>query len=156
MLSHGLSSSGLFCLVNMYYERTSRRSFFINKGLLIFLPFLSIFIFFLCVANIAGPPSINLLSEIFLIVRIIKFNYYMLLIFPIGSFLGAVFTLFFFSFTQHGWALRRKYSYRRIKFYEINVLGIHVLPVNMLILNGEYFIQILYSNSLKKIQGCGL
>jgi NADH-ubiquinone oxidoreductase chain 4 len=74
MIRHGLSSSGLFCIVNMYYERLGRRSFFINRGLILVLPVFSLIIFMLCAANISAPPSINLLSEIFLMGRIISFD----------------------------------------------------------------------------------
>jgi len=74
ILAHGLSSSGLFRIVNIYYERLGSRRFFINKGLLLVSPLLSLFIFLLTSANMAAPPTINLISEIFLIGRIIGFD----------------------------------------------------------------------------------
>ena len=42
ILAHGLCSSGLFCLTNIVYERTSSRSLFINKGIINIIPFLSL------------------------------------------------------------------------------------------------------------------
>lgn len=42
MLAHGLCSSGLFCLANISYERLGRRSLLINKGLINFIPGLTI------------------------------------------------------------------------------------------------------------------
>jgi NADH-ubiquinone oxidoreductase chain 4 len=42
MIAHGLCSSGLFCLANISYERIGRRSLLINKGLLNFMPSLSL------------------------------------------------------------------------------------------------------------------
>lgn len=42
IISHGLCSSGLFCLVNLLYERIGRRSLLLNKGILNFLPSLAI------------------------------------------------------------------------------------------------------------------
>jgi len=38
IIGHGLCSSGLFCLSNIVYERLGRRSLFINKGLINFIP----------------------------------------------------------------------------------------------------------------------
>jgi len=38
IIAHGLCSSGLFCLANISYERIGRRSLFINKGILNFMP----------------------------------------------------------------------------------------------------------------------
>lgn len=139
MISHGLASSGLFCMVNMYYERSRRRRIFINKGLIAILPLMSLFIFLLRAANIAAPPTVNLLSEIFLIARIIKYDLLMLMVFPLGSYLGAVFTLFMFSFSQHGKIYITTYSYDCVRFREFHTLALHVLPVNFLILKPEYF-----------------
>ncbi|VEN34378.1 unnamed protein product, partial [Callosobruchus maculatus] len=38
ILAHGLCSSGLFCLVNIVYERIHRRRLYLNKGLLNIIP----------------------------------------------------------------------------------------------------------------------
>jgi len=65
MVSHGISSSGLFCFVNILYERLGRRSIFMRKGIINLIPLFSLILFMLCSSNISAPPSINLLSEIF-------------------------------------------------------------------------------------------
>ena len=38
MVSHGLCSSGLFCLSNISYERFGRRGLLVNKGLINLIP----------------------------------------------------------------------------------------------------------------------
>lgn len=38
MVGHGLCSSGLFCLANMVYERLGSRRLIIRKGLVNFIP----------------------------------------------------------------------------------------------------------------------
>lgn len=156
IIAHGLSSSGLFCIVNIYYERTRRRRFFLNKGLISIYPIFSLIIFILRAANIAAPPSINLLSEIILIIRIIKIDYFIILVFPLGSFLGAVFTLFIFSYSQHGILYNRIISRGLRVFREFHLLIIHIIPLNFLILNTSLFLEInIYLNSLLKILICG-
>lgn len=140
MVRHGLASSGLFCIVNIYYERSGRRRMYLNKGLVSVLPLFTIFVFILAAANIAAPPTINLLSEIFLMVRILKFDYVMLFIFPLASYMGAVFTLFFFSFSQHGKSVGLVYSYNKSNLREYQVLFLHSMPVNFLILKPEFFL----------------
>jgi len=42
IVSHGLCSSGLFYIVNLYYSRTSRRLLLLNKGILTGLPTIAI------------------------------------------------------------------------------------------------------------------
>jgi NADH-quinone oxidoreductase subunit M len=74
MLRHGLSSSGLFYIVNVYYERSASRRIFINKGLLVYLPGAGLFLFLLCAANISAPVTLNLLSEIFLMGSVLKYD----------------------------------------------------------------------------------
>ena len=43
IISHGLVSSGIFCLANITYEIVSSRSLYLTKGLLIIFPSLSLF-----------------------------------------------------------------------------------------------------------------
>lgn len=153
IVGHGLSSSGLFCIVNIYYERMGSRRFFINRGLLLIFPIFSLIIFILRAANIAAPPTVNLLSEIFLMGRILYYDFFMILVFPLGSFLGAVFTIFIFSYSQHGKIYYSSYGLNLIIFREIHVLLIHIIPVNLIILNPFLFLSV-YLSSLIKIIVC--
>lgn len=106
-------------------------------------------------ANIAAPPTINLLSEIILMISIIKIDYLIMLVFPLGSFLGAVFTLFIFSYSQHGTIYYSLIRRGRRRFREYHILVIHIFPLNFLILNPRFFLEVnLYLSSLKKILNC--
>lgn len=142
LIAHGLRSSGLFCIVNIYYERSLRRRMFLNKGLIIVFPILAFLIFILCAANIAAPPSINLLSEIILIIRLIKLDYLIIIVFPLGSFLGAVFTLFIFSYTQHGNLYFSNYRFLLSNFREYHILMLHIFPLNYLFLRATLFLEV--------------
>jgi NADH-ubiquinone oxidoreductase chain 4 len=142
ILRHGVSSSGLFCIVNIYYERTSSRSFFVNKGMLLLFPIFALFLFLLRAANIAAPPTINLISEIFLMVRILGFDKIMLLVFPLGSFLGAVFTLYIFSYSQHGQVYYNIYGLSIPSIREYHTLMLHVIPLNLVVLNAGIFLSL--------------
>nr|QIT06577.1 NADH dehydrogenase subunit 4 [Paranurophorus simplex] len=142
MISHGLSSSGLFCIVNMYYERSSSRSFYMNKGLISIFPIFCGSIFMLSAANIAAPPSINLISEIFLMASIVGFDCILIALFSVGSFLGAVFTIFMFSYTQHGKLYNSYYSSVGSYFREFHILMLHIFPIYILVLKTELFIML--------------
>lgn len=142
MLSHGLVSSGMFCGVNLFYERLESRRFFLNRGAILLTPIFCLLFFFLCVYNMAAPPSVNLLSEIFLIARMIKFDYGIILLFPLGSFLGAVFTLFLFSYSQHGKTYTALNSFFLGRFNDYHVLLLHVASVSFLVVRVDIFIYI--------------
>lgn len=72
MVGHGLCSSGLFCLANMVYERLGRRRLIVGKGLLILMPVIRIWWFLLRIGNMAAPPTLNLVGEISLIIRLVS------------------------------------------------------------------------------------
>lgn len=142
MIGHGVCSSGLFCAVNIYYERTGSRAFFMNRGLISVVPVFSLIFFLLSAANMAAPPSLNLLSEIFLMGRIMKYDLIILIVFPVGSYLGAVFTLFLFSYTQHGKFYTGLFTVALNNYREYRVMLIHLIPLNIFVLKPEFFVSI--------------
>nr|YP_009045489.1 NADH dehydrogenase subunit 4 [Tanaecia julii]AHA03840.1 NADH dehydrogenase subunit 4 [Tanaecia julii] len=75
MIGHGLCSSGMFCLSNMNYERLNSRSLFMNKGMMNFMPSMSLWWFLLMSSNMAAPPSLNLMGEISLINSLVSWSW---------------------------------------------------------------------------------
>ena len=56
--------------------------------------------------------------------------------------MGAVFTVFMFSYSQHGRSFLGEYSSLCPSFREFHCLIIHVVPLNFLILKSERFLMI--------------
>jgi len=139
IVSHGISSSGLFCFVNILYERLRRRRIFIRKGIVNLIPLLSLILFILCSSNVSAPPSINLLSEISMILRINKFEVFRMLMFAFGTFLGAVFTFYLFSLLNHGKFFSELMRMHGVVCIELHVLVMHLLPINMIFMKRELF-----------------
>nr|YP_010531224.1 NADH dehydrogenase subunit 4 [Nesodiprion japonicus]UXW93511.1 NADH dehydrogenase subunit 4 [Nesodiprion japonicus] len=139
MISHGLCSSGLFCLVNIIYERLSSRSLFINKGLMNFMPSMCLWWFLLCSSNMASPPSLNLLGEIMLISSLIMWSKMIFLLIIFLSFFSSCYTLYLYSFTQHGKLNNYFYSFSQGYIREYILLMFHWIPLNLIILNTEFF-----------------
>nr|QIV24726.1 NADH dehydrogenase subunit 4 [Howea angulata] len=139
MLAHGLCSSGLFCLANIVYERIGSRSLYLSKGLLNIFPSLSLWWFLLCSSNMAAPPSLNLLGEIILINSLVSFSWLSMIFLSLMSFFSAVYSLFLYSFSQHGSFYSGFYSVYQGVFREYFLLFLHWIPLNLLILKGEYF-----------------
>nr|AND96637.1 NADH deshydrogenase subunit 4 [Drepanocerus kirbyi] len=139
MLAHGLCSSGLFCLANMNYERILSRSLYLNKGLINLLPSLSLWWFLLSSSNMAAPPSLNLLGEIMLINSLVSWDKLNMLILMFLSFFSAVYSLYLYSYTQHGKMNSGYYSIYLVSVREYLLLMLHWLPLNLMILKSEYF-----------------
>lgn len=156
IISHGLCSSGLFCLANINYDRINRRSLLINKGLINFIPRITFWWFLLRARNIACPPTLNLLREIGLLNRIISWSWITIISLSLVSFFSAAYSLYIYSYTQHGKLILLIYSYSRGLVREYLLLFLHWFPLNLLILKSEYFLLWLYLNSLIKILICGI
>lgn len=156
IIAHGLCSSGLFCLANIIYERSGSRSILINKGFLNFIPRIALWWFLLRSANIAAPPTINLLREISLLNSVIRWSWVTIIIISLISFFRAAYTLYLYSYTQHGQLYRGIYSFRNGYVREYLLLILHWLPLNLLIIKSDMFIIFLYLNSLLKILICGV
>nr|WDY84623.1 NADH dehydrogenase subunit 4 [Macrodiprion sp. 2 GYN-2022c] len=140
MISHGLCSSGLFCLVNIIYERLNSRSLFINKGLMNYMPSMCLWWFLLCSSNMAAPPSLNLLGEIMLINSLIMWSKMIFLLIMLLSFFSACYSLYLYSFSQHGKMNYFFYSFSQGSIREYMLLLLHWIPLNLIILNSEIFI----------------
>nr|YP_010693043.1 NADH dehydrogenase subunit 4 [Rhagoletis pomonella]QVT11163.1 NADH dehydrogenase subunit 4 [Rhagoletis pomonella]QVT11176.1 NADH dehydrogenase subunit 4 [Rhagoletis pomonella]QVT11189.1 NADH dehydrogenase subunit 4 [Rhagoletis pomonella]QVT11202.1 NADH dehydrogenase subunit 4 [Rhagoletis pomonella]WCB98224.1 NADH dehydrogenase subunit 4 [Rhagoletis pomonella] len=137
MISHGLCSSGLFCLANMTYERLGSRSLLINKGLLNFMPSMTLWWFLLSSCNMAAPPSLNLLGEISLLNSIISWSWLTMISLSLLSFFSAAYTLYLYAYSQHGKGFSGVYSFSGGKIREYFILMLHWFPLNLLILKSE-------------------
>nr|ATN41160.1 NADH dehydrogenase subunit 4 [Diptera sp. 59 LC-2017] len=137
MIAHGLCSSGLFCLANISYERLGSRSLLINKGLLNFMPSMTLWWFLLSSANMAAPPTLNLLGEISLLNSIISWSWMSMLMLSLLSFFSAAYSLYLYAYTQHGKIYSGVYSFSNGKIREYLLLFLHWFPLNLLILKGD-------------------
>nr|YP_010417591.1 NADH dehydrogenase subunit 4 [Junonia villida]USF17685.1 NADH dehydrogenase subunit 4 [Junonia villida]USF17828.1 NADH dehydrogenase subunit 4 [Junonia villida]USF17841.1 NADH dehydrogenase subunit 4 [Junonia villida] len=138
MIGHGLCSSGMFCLSNISYERLGSRSLFLNKGMMNFMPSMSMWWFLFMSSNMAAPPSLNLMGEISLINSLVSWSWISMIMLMGISFFSAGYSLYLFSYTQHG-----KYNLGVYSFYsgvsrEYLMLMLHWLPLNILVLKIDY------------------
>nr|YP_004935226.1 NADH dehydrogenase subunit 4 [Protoplasa fitchii]AET13051.1 NADH dehydrogenase subunit 4 [Protoplasa fitchii] len=138
MIAHGLCSSGLFCLANISYERLSSRSLLINKGLLNFMPSLALWWFLLCSANMAAPPTLNLLGEISLLNSVVSWSWISMIALSFLSFFSAAYTLYLYSYSQHGKVYSGTYSLMSGYNREYLLLMLHWFPLNLLILKSDF------------------
>lgn len=156
IIAHGLCSSGLFCLANISYERIGSRSLLINRGLLNFIPSIALWWFLLCSGNIAAPPTLNLLGEISLLNRLVRWSWVSIFSLALLSFFRAAYTLYLYSFSQHGKLFSGTFAFSTGFVREYLVLFLHWFPLNLLILKRDVCILWLYLNSLIKILICGV
>nr|AMW67951.1 NADH dehydrogenase subunit 4 [Stenobiella sp. YW-2016] len=137
MIAHGLCSSGMFCLANISYERSGSRSIFINKGMMNFMPSMCMWWFLLSSSNMAAPPSLNLLGEIGLLNSLISWSWMLMLFLSLLSFFSVAYSLYLYSYSQHGDLYSGLYSSMNGNLREYLLLFLHWIPLNFLILKSE-------------------
>lgn len=135
ILAHGLLSSALFASANNSYEHSASRNLILNKGINIIFPSITLAWFIIRAANIAAPPSINLLGEIILITTRISSSITIIVPLALIRFLSACYSLLIYTRLNHG------PSNSSLRFLSINptrnffTLYIHITPVFALILS---------------------
>nr|AGW06849.1 NADH dehydrogenase subunit 4 [Ixodes ricinus] len=138
MLGHGLCSSGLFCLGNMLYERFFTRSLLLLKGMNKIFPSVSLWWFLMSVFNMAAPPSMNIFGEIFLVGSLLKFSMMFILPLMMLLFLSAGYSLYLFSYVNHGegWMM---WASNFISVREHFLMLLHFFPLIIWCLKMECF-----------------
>lgn len=133
IISHGLLRSAIFAAADMCYSISNSRSLLINKGLNISIPTISILWFIICAANMAAPPSSNLLSEIILITCSSVTS--KLIFIPLGviRFVAAAYSLTLYISINHGPTNRLNNPSTFIAPRNLLVLLGHVSPVFLII-----------------------
>nr|ALO77029.1 NADH deshydrogenase subunit 4 [Sphindus dubius] len=139
MLAHGLSSSGLFCLANVNYERFNSRSMYLNKGMINLSSTLAMWWFLFSACNMSAPPSLNLFGEIMLMSSLVSFSYWYIYLIMFLLFNSAVYSLYLYSFSNHGKINVSLLSFKNINFREYLLLFLHWLPLNIMFLKLDLF-----------------
>nr|UPL66032.1 NADH dehydrogenase subunit 4 [Calacanthia angulosa] len=139
MLGHGLCSSGLFCLANINYERVSSRSIYLNKGMITFMPSMSLFWFLFSMNNMASPPSLNLLGEILLLNSLMSWCSFSFIFLFMASFLSCCYSIYLYSITQHGSFFSGLTNFSSGFVREFSLLFFHWFPLNFIILKSDIF-----------------
>nr|ALS46316.1 NADH dehydrogenase subunit 4 [Glycera cf. oxycephala FS21] len=138
MIAHGLVSSAMFSIANMTYETTHTRSMFLTKGLMNLVPSMTMMWFILTTMNMAGPPSINLMSEIMLISSILYISTFYIMPIALTSFLAAAYSLYLFTATQHGLPSNSSNPMYYSSMRNLSILLLHTAPVIIMISSPQF------------------
>lgn len=140
IIAHGLCSSGLFYIVNIYYRRSISRLLILNKGIIRKLSILILWWFLLCSANFSFPFSVNFIREILILIVIINWDKLIIVYLVFICFFSRAYSLYLFSYVLHGGSSYEEgvYNVRIIK--EFIVLIIHFFPLIIFLLNLIIFI----------------
>lgn len=155
IIAHGLTSSLLFCLANSNYERIHSRTMILARGLQTVLPLIIIWWLLSSLTNLALPPTINLIGELYIILSTFSWCNLTIILTGLNILITALYTLFMLITTQRG-----KISYHITNLTpsftrENSLIILHILPLILLIINPKIILGNLYCNySLTKTLDC--
>nr|YP_009025148.1 NADH dehydrogenase subunit 4 [Amaurornis akool]YP_009049062.1 NADH dehydrogenase subunit 4 [Amaurornis phoenicurus]AHV78277.1 NADH dehydrogenase subunit 4 [Amaurornis akool]AIE17697.1 NADH dehydrogenase subunit 4 [Amaurornis phoenicurus] len=137
MISHGLTSSMLFCLANTNYERTHSRILLLTRGLQPILPLMGIWWLLANLTNMALPPTTNLMAELTIMTALFNWSYLTLALTGMATLLTAAYTLSMLLMTQRGNLPTHLTSIQNSSTREHLLMILHITPLLLLILKPE-------------------
>ena len=135
IISHGLLRSALFASADICYSISNSRRLLINKGLNIAIPTMSILWFVICAANIAAPPSCNLIAEIILITCATITTKLALIPLGVIRFTAAAYSLTLYVRINHGPLNPLNNPALTLIPRNLTIIVGHVAPIVIIILN---------------------
>nr|YP_009114333.1 NADH dehydrogenase subunit 4 [Garrulax perspicillatus]AHL16786.1 NADH dehydrogenase subunit 4 [Garrulax perspicillatus] len=133
MISHGLTSSMLFCLANTNYERTHSRILLLTRGLQPILPLMATWWLLANLTNMALPPTINLMAELTIMVALFNWSSLTIILTGTAMLLTASYTLYMLTMTQRGTLPSHITSIQNSSTREHLLMALHMIPMILLI-----------------------
>jgi len=139
IVGHGLCSSGIFYMVNIFYLKTNSRVLFLNKGIILVIPSYSLWWFILSRANFSFPLSVNFFREIIIIRAIMSWFNGIIFFLILICFFRAAYSLYLYSYIYHG-DLYLEHIILGRSLKDFLILLVHVYPLLLIILNIVIFV----------------
>nr|YP_009159513.1 NADH dehydrogenase subunit 4 [Asio flammeus]AKQ20678.1 NADH dehydrogenase subunit 4 [Asio flammeus]QHI42615.1 NADH dehydrogenase subunit 4 [Asio flammeus] len=137
MISHGLTSSMLFCLANTNYERTHSRTLLLTRGLQPLLPLMATWWIMANLTNMALPPTTNLMAELTIMISLFNWSQPTIILTGTATLLTAAYTLFMLLTTQRGPLPTHISSLQNSNTREHLLMTLHIFPLLLLITKPE-------------------
>nr|YP_010944634.1 NADH dehydrogenase subunit 4 [Rhogeessa parvula]WMB97541.1 NADH dehydrogenase subunit 4 [Rhogeessa parvula] len=137
MIAHGLTSSMLFCLANSNYERTHSRTMILARGLQTILPLMAAWWLLASLTNLALPPSINLIGELFVTMAMFSWSNLSIILLGINITITALYTLYMLITTQRGKYTHHIHNIKPSFTRENTLMTLHLTPLLLLSMNPQ-------------------
>nr|ADM26360.1 NADH dehydrogenase subunit 4 [Geococcyx californianus] len=134
MISHGLTSSMLFCLANTNYERMHSRILLLTRSIQPILPLMATWWLLANLTNMALPPTTNLMAELTIMITLFNWSSFTILLTGTATLLTAAYTLFMLLTTQRGTLPPHITSIQNSSTREHLLMSLHIIPALLLIL----------------------
>nr|QOE76129.1 NADH dehydrogenase subunit 4 [Stenocephalemys albipes]QOE76142.1 NADH dehydrogenase subunit 4 [Stenocephalemys albipes] len=135
MIAHGLTSSLLFCLANSNYERIHSRTMIMARGLQMIFPLMATLWLLASLANLALPPSINLMGELFIAMSLFSWSNFSIILVGINIVITATYSIYMITTTQRGKLVNHMNNLQPSHTRELALMTLHIIPLVLLTIN---------------------
>lgn len=140
IVAHGIRSSIIFFGGNVLYTRRLSRRILLRKGILSCFPLISFFWLFRIIRRIATPPTINIISEILCIIRILSFSYSRVLLIIFSVLLAGAYSIMLYSRTQQSRFFSNIVLCKMATVSELLVFYSHIFWILLIIMSLNLFV----------------
>nr|AFL55724.1 NADH dehydrogenase subunit 4 [Lasiopodomys mandarinus]QRV60540.1 NADH dehydrogenase subunit 4 [Lasiopodomys mandarinus]QRV60553.1 NADH dehydrogenase subunit 4 [Lasiopodomys mandarinus]QRV60566.1 NADH dehydrogenase subunit 4 [Lasiopodomys mandarinus] len=135
MIAHGLTSSLLFCLANTNYERIHSRTMIMTRGLQTVLPLMATWWVVASLANLALPPSINLVGELIITISLFSWSSPSIILLGTNILITSLYSMHMIIVTQRGKLTNHMINLQPSHTRESTLMTLHTLPLILLTTN---------------------
>nr|QYK91936.1 NADH dehydrogenase subunit 4 [Neodon sp. bo BGI-2019]QYK92144.1 NADH dehydrogenase subunit 4 [Neodon sp. bo BGI-2019] len=135
MIAHGLTSSLLFCLANTNYERIHSRTMIMARGLQMVLPLMTTWWIMASLANLALPPTINLIGELMITVSLFSWSNPSIILLGTNILLTSLYSIYMIIITQRGKLTNHMNNLQPSHTRELTLMTLHIMPLMLLTIN---------------------
>nr|QHB77642.1 NADH dehydrogenase subunit 4 [Hylomyscus stella] len=132
MIAHGLTSSLLFCLANSNYERIHSRTMIMARGLQMIFPLMATLWLLASLANLALPPSINLMGELFIAMSLFSWSNFSIILMGMNIIITAMYSMYMIIMTQRGKPTNHMINLQPSHTRELALMCLHMIPLVLL------------------------
>lgn len=133
MIGHAVTSSMLFFLVGVLYDRYKTRLLDAYSGLFFVMPKFSFFLFFSVLANFSFPITVNFMAEIMIVISLLKISFIGCLLVLFSNCLSAFYNIYLFCRVAFGSVSPNILNYEDINQEESWILAF-LLVLNLILL----------------------
>nr|UFX54151.1 NADH dehydrogenase subunit 4 [Cryptotis oreoryctes] len=144
MIAHGLTSSLLFCLANTNYERIHSRTMILARGLQTILPLMATWWLLASLTNLALPPTINLIGELFIMMSSFSWSNITMLLMGLNVVITALYSLYMLIMTQRGKYPHHINTIKPSFTRENTLMALHIIPLLLLSTNPKLILGTMY------------
>nr|YP_009509536.1 NADH dehydrogenase subunit 4 [Rhizomys sumatrensis]ATX68220.1 NADH dehydrogenase subunit 4 [Rhizomys sumatrensis] len=144
MIAHGLTSSLLFCLANTNYERIHSRTLILAQGLQTVLPLLGVWWMLGSLANLALPPTINLIGELLIITSSFSWSNFTIIFMGTNILITTLYSFYMIISSQRGKMTTHTKFMPPTHTRETMIASLHILPIILISINPKLILGLPY------------